>query len=371
MVDRLGDDFDFRIITTDRDLGDKQVYANVQVDAWNAIGKARVFYTSSSTRSLLNFARLIRETPHDLLYLNSFFDSRFTLQTLLILWLRLAPRKPIVIAPRGEFSIGALSIKSWKKKPFLKIARLSGLFKDAYWHASTNMELADILRGFKIDTNRVSVVRNIAIAPDLLQEQENFIGVSTGVVNKTSDILRVCFLSRISPMKNLEFALNVLSQVNATIAFSIFGPREDSGYWEKCQLLIDNLPANVNVAYCGSVEHAAVKNTIEKHDIFFVPSLGENFGHVFMEALAAGVPILVSDQTPWRDLENLGIGWDIPLDQPEKFVNVIEAAAQFDMAQRTKMMRNCQKYAQDKTDDPMAIELNRALFIGPLTSVHH
>jgi len=39
MVDRLGDEFEFRIITMDRDLGDVKPYENVKVDSWNAVGK--------------------------------------------------------------------------------------------------------------------------------------------------------------------------------------------------------------------------------------------------------------------------------------------------------------------------------------------
>ncbi len=51
---------------------------------------------------------------------------------------------------------------------------------------------------------------------------------------------------------------------------------------------------------------------------------GENFGHVIIEALAAGKPVLISDQTPWRGLENHKAGWDIPLNDKEKFISILE-----------------------------------------------
>ena len=55
------------------------------------------------------------------------------------------------------------------------------------------------------------------------------------------------------------------------------------------------------------------KNLFEYH-FFILPTLGENFGHVFIEALAAGCPLIISNRTPWLELEKKGIGWDIPLE---------------------------------------------------------
>jgi glycosyltransferase involved in cell wall biosynthesis len=368
MVEKLSDDFDFRIVTTDRDFGDRQPYPNIHVDAWNDVGKAKVFYASAATCTLADFARLMRETPHDLLYLNSFFNPRFTLRPMFARWLGLVPKRPLVVAPRGEFSEGALRIKSWKKKPFIQLARIIGLFDGAYWHASTEMEVSDIQRELPVSAEHVRVPHNITVAPDLLQKTEHSPELKISNDESTGRALRVCFLSRIAPMKNLEYALGILARVNMPIDFNIYGPKEDAEYWGKCQTLIEDLPANIKVMYCGSVDHAEVKNVIGRHDIFFVPSRGENFGHVFMESLSAGVPILVSDQTPWRELQNRGLGWDIPLNQPENFVKAIEAAAQFSGMQRRQMKLYCLDFARQKADDPSALKLNRALFVQALAS---
>ena len=64
MVDCLSDDFDFRIVTSDRDLGDSNSYPNVVVDDWNSVGKAMVFYISSNYSSFLNI--LLCELQHPL-----------------------------------------------------------------------------------------------------------------------------------------------------------------------------------------------------------------------------------------------------------------------------------------------------------------
>lgn len=371
MVERLGDDFDFRIVTTDRDLGDKKAYSNVKVDAWNAVGKGSVFYASTAMCSFLGLAKLMRETPYDLLYLNSFFDHRFTIWPVLLRWLGHVPRQPLILAPRGEFSAGALHIKSWKKKPFVQLVRICRLFSGVTWHASTEKEASDIRRSFPKNDRRVYIARNITVAGDLLQNVEIFPpDFETTKIDFLDRTLRVCFLSRIVPMKNLDYALEVLMHVKSTIDFKIYGPKEDSVYWDRCHSLIERLPSNIKLTYCGSVNHDEVNEIISANDIFFVPSRGENFGHVFMEALSVGVPILVSDQTPWRDLESNGIGWDIPLNQPESFVDVIEKSAQLSSDERLRMKLNCINFARKKVEDPLSVELNRKLFLNVLALAH-
>jgi hypothetical protein len=111
-VDHLGDEFEIRIVTRDRDMLNAKPYVGVVVDGWNTVGKAQVFYASDKTVTLRGIARLLRETPHDVLYLNSFFAFGFTGLPLVARRLGWAPRTPCVIAPRGEFSAGAIALKA-------------------------------------------------------------------------------------------------------------------------------------------------------------------------------------------------------------------------------------------------------------------
>ena len=128
------------------------------------------------------------------------------------------------------------------------------------------------------------------------------------------------------------------------------------------------MPKHVTVSYGGSIQHDQVLATIAKFDLFFLPTRGENFGHVFLEAWSAGVPVLVSDQTPWRGLEALQVGWDIPLDSPEQFVRALEVAAGLDIGERIQMRKRCIEFARAKADDAEALELNRHLFTTALSN---
>lgn len=344
----------------DRDLGDVKPYENVKVDSWNAVGKAQVFYASPQRRSFRSITRLLKETPHDLLYLNGFFNPVFTLRPIIAQKYIRILRRPTIVAPRGEFAESALALKRWKKYFFIGVGRIIGLFDGVIWHASTDFEMRDIERVRRVRRTDIRIAINITEKSEQIEPEVAPLEVQGNAA------LRVCFLSRIAPMKNLTFALNVLAKTNIPIQFTICGPKESSAYWSECQKLIDSLPSNVVAIYEGSVEPSQVRKTIARHDVFFVPTLGENFGHVFLEAFSAGVPVLVSDKTPWRGLQKRKLGWDIDLDRPEDFGNALEELANYDVVRRREMRASCFQFAIEKMESKEALMMNRRLFLDAL-----
>ena len=103
MVDHLGDEFQFKVLTTDRDFGETEPYPEVSLGFWQSVGKAKVLYLPPQERSLKVMRSLICATKHDVLYLNSFFSPAFTVKPLLLRRLGLIPASPVVPAPRGNF----------------------------------------------------------------------------------------------------------------------------------------------------------------------------------------------------------------------------------------------------------------------------
>lgn len=331
MVQMLGDRFDFRIVTLDRDLGDESPYPAIEADGrWRDVDAARVLYLSRHDRSFANIRRIVRETPHDVLYLNSFFDPTFSILPLLAIRLGLAPRSGTIIAPRGEFSAGALELKSTKKNSFLALAKLARLHGGLVWQATSDLEQEDIRRVMKGAAERIRVVPNLPspVGGEVLSSPRI-----------QGAPLRMCFLSRISPKKNLLFALDVLKTVRMPVEFDIYGPIEDEPYWRRCESTIADLPPHHSVRWQGSLEHEKVAGMLASYDLFILPTKGENFGHVIHEALSAGTPVLIAQTTPWRDLAADGAGWDLPLDEPDKFRDAIEQmhAMQSDQIQQMRI----------------------------------
>jgi len=354
MVAALGDQFDFRIVTADRDARDAEPYPGLPAaGTWVEVGGAQVLYLAPQERSLGSVARLLRQTPHDILYLNSFFDADFTFKPLLARRLGLAPRARCTIAPRGEFSEGAQALGAWKKEPYIRGAQMLGLYRDLTWQASSAHEADDIRR---VMGHRARDVRVAIDLPDLTPQAP-----TAWQPRRPGEPLRVCFLSRVTPKKNLAFAIDIVGKARASIRLDIYGPIHDRAYWSRCEQQMAKLAPSV-VTYRGSIEHAAVTSMLGRYDVLFLPTLGENYGHVILEALSAGTPVLISDTTPWRDLEPAGVGWELPLSKPEAFVAVIEQLAAMPADQQLRMRECARRFAEERRRDTTAIDSNRRLF---------
>ena len=172
------------------------------------------------------------------------------------------------------------------------------------------------------------------------------------------------FLSRISQKKNLDYALRVLTKTRVRIQFDIWGPLEDPAYWKKCQNLIESLPENVVARYRGTAHNSEVNKILAEYDLFFLPTCGENYGHVIAEAVSAGTPVLLSDQTPWRNLQKEGVGWDLPLENGEwAFREAIEEALHKVGLGKVAWRQRVLEFATNRLNDPSLREANRALFL--------
>ena len=74
------------------------------------------------------------------------------------------------------------------------------------------------------------------------------------------------------------------------------------------------LKNNSNIIFLGPLKPKEVCDVILDSHLLFSPTTGENFGHAIFEAFALGRPVLISDQTPWINLIDIGVGYDLPLD---------------------------------------------------------
>lgn len=362
MASALDGSFDFRIFTSDRDYGDTESYAGVQQNQWIKCGATERFYADASSRRLSGIATMIREVDPDIVYLNSLFDWRFAITPLLLRRCgRLAGRAAWVVAPRGECSRGAMAIKQTKKKAFLSIARAAGIHRGLTWQASSVHEADDIQRELGVKEHE------IVIAPNLTEPVNGYVPRS----GNASDRLNICFLSRITPKKNLAFALEAVAKARANVDFHIYGPVEDEAYAAACRASIAQSPRPLHVTWHGSVAHDQVRNILRKHDLFLFPTHGENFGHVIFESLAAGVPVLVSDQTPWRDLDQRGAGWVRPLNDAQDFADVIDAYSNASPTERELFAKQAHEYARSVAESSASVEANKALFQKALKMAKH
>ncbi|MCK2150069.1 glycosyltransferase [Marinobacter alexandrii] len=347
LIDQAGDEISFKLITSDRDLGDTSPYTSVNIGTWNKVGSALVLYVQPGKAGYVRIAQHLRRKDYDVVYLNSFFSPRFSFFPLLV---AKALRRKVVLGPRGEFSKGALTLKSTKKHLFIETFKLLGLHRRTVFQASSDFEAEDIRRalGSRVD---IHVAEDIG-AQDFAEK----------LMLRNAGPLQAVFVSRISPKKNLLAALKMLKEVREPLIYSIYGPIEDRDYWEECEVAIEDLPPHVRVQHKGTLNPNEVVRTLEKYDVFFFPTKGENYGHVIAEALCAGLPIVIADTTPWRNLQEHGIGWDLPLRNPNAFSTALDELATIPAEDHLHMRETVLSWAKDKFSQRDAVEANIALF---------
>lgn len=316
-VKGLEDVFDIYVLTTDTDLGEPHPYPNIQANQWLPFGQAAsVFYLSKHRLSLGNIKKQIDNVAPDFLYLNSLFSVYFTLIPLILY--KFNQINPIlVLAPRGMLRESALRFKSYKKKVFLSIAKIMGLYKSVHFHATDEQEVMDIKRHLP-QVKRIKMIPNLSksITP-LLKD-----------IGKQPQQLRCVFIGRIHPIKNLLFLLELLKQVrHFQLEMTIIGNLEDEAYWQECHTVIAQLPPLVSVQYVGSVSAESIESYLLAHHFMILPTRGENFGHAIFEAFLAGRPVIISDQTPWRNLAVQQAGFDLPLDSPAAWIEALQTVA--------------------------------------------
>ena len=303
LVSLLASTYDVWVISGAYDLGQDRPL-DIPLDTWETVecgaGSIQVMHWTRSNWNSKAWIRILGELNPDWLHLNSVFSKHFTL-----IPLRAARKRGnlrIVLAPRGMLGSAALSLKPLKKRLFLSYARATGLFRNMRWHASTPMERDEVLGQFMNADCRVA--QNIPGGSILVaspRDAENWNVVSVG---------------RIHRVKNLHFGLKALLNAPSSrpIKMTFIGPVEDEAYQKELDAMARNQDRIV-VEFVGGMAPTELAPFWQKAHYLLSSTTQENFGHSIVEAWAHGCPVLISDRTPWRDLESKGIGWDWPLDQ--------------------------------------------------------
>jgi glycosyltransferase involved in cell wall biosynthesis len=245
---------------------------------------------------------------------------------------------------------GALSVKSKKKKLFLLVAKLTGLYGGVTWHATSKVEVEEIRSVFKSAQVHVaevlaSVPKNVLLKP-----------------NKNSGESMFVSFTRISEEKGVLEAITFLSKLPTeySFGFDIYGAMPEGDYLEKCKSLLIDSP-NRNIRLMGEVSPNELSSIYSKYHFFLLPTWGENFGHAISEALCHSTPVIISNMTPWKGLEKEKAGWDLPLIEDD-FVQKFTLAAQMDQTEYDQWTEGARAFGLKHAENPSVLAANRDLF---------
>jgi glycosyltransferase involved in cell wall biosynthesis len=322
---------DCYVFTTDRDSGDRRPYTVAEPLTWVSAHGRRILYVN--TRSLTEYVRALwrlRGTPFSVYYFNSLWSRHFTIIPLLGIWIRLLPRRPIVLAPRGELLAGAMLTKSVRKRLFL-VAYTWLLHRLGVVIHSTSTD--ESCRATQIFPKN----EHFYIGDLFLPAPRSPAAVSI----QYRPSLRIVYISRIHPHKNLLGAIRAVGALTIPVEFKIYGSHTNSDveYFHRCRAAADDLPSNVSVTFGGHVDHAEVQERLAWADVLLLPTRSENFGHVIREGLAAGCLVLTSEGTPWTPiLQSAGLPTP-PWDDSESFSNALQWVASMTGSERHSLQR--------------------------------
>lgn len=350
IVEQLSESFNFYIVTSDSDIdGELDIFGEDR-NRWINKDLYNVIYLDNTHQTSSFYEMLFDEHVIDVIYINSLFSKNFSLLPLKTFS---SSQAKLVLAPRGMLGMGALAIKPLKKKIYLRLFKLFGWHKRVAWHATAITESKEIEKKFG---DKVRIIT----ASNLSKKSSNNLQIK----DKAKHQLNVFFLSRISYKKNLRTAIEVLEKVDAScrIQFTVIGPLEEKDYWNVCNTELQKFPQHIQYKVLGAVPNEKIPEILKEQHVLFLPTRHENFGHVIVEAWQNGCPTLISDQTPWIDLEEKKIGVDIPLAEEDKFRDKLEMFAAMDQAEFNTWSASAKRYGEQVANDEALIAQYHEIF---------
>jgi glycosyltransferase involved in cell wall biosynthesis len=336
LLQLLKKEFSFYVITTNTDLGSNEPYTDVPANRLFEKDGIQYYYFSKANLKLSNIERLLAEIDPSMVYLNSFWSYPFSIGILRLKRLKRL-NAPLLLAPRGMLGKGAMSLKYLKKRALIAISHLLKWHEGISFHATRPGEEKDI--------RDVFANARIFTAPNV-----NALTAARNNTAKEKGNLKMFFLSRISKVKNLDYALQLLREIPAhiNISYDIYGNVEDEVYWKTCEEIIKTLPSNVTARYKGELPFNRVQEVIGSAHVLLLPTLNENYGHSIVESLLSGCPVIISDQTPWNDVEKSNAGFAIPLKDSAEFRKAVIHCANLDQQGFTAMSNSSIEYISKK-----------------------
>lgn len=312
LVTNMSGDYDFHILTLNHEfstgapLYDEPLHREFGPHAV-------VEYVPRGLAGLRILAQRLREDFHAI-DIQCAFDPLLAIPALILCRLGIAGDSRIFHTPHGIFMDVIMSAGQLKKTLFCRIADLVGLYRKVTHLAGSPGEEAD-LRCNHCRSQSVRVVSQFVEA----------VPASDRKRAKLANRLRIAFVGRVTQQKNLLFAIDILKRLTVPATMDVFGDIGDESYFAACKTAIVGGLGNAEIRFKGGIAKEELFAQLPQYDVLLHPTLGENFGHAIVEALYLGLPVLISDRSPWTDVEAYHAGWSLPLSDPQPYADKLEA----------------------------------------------
>lgn len=198
---------------------------------------------------------------------------------------------PYTVRTQGQLTPWALSQKAFKKQLYTSLIERKNLNQAAAIHCTTPQEAID-LHNFGIETPTITLPLGVESATPIINPRSQL----QQLFNLPGDRQIILFLSRLHPKKRPDLLINAFKQVIPHHPHShlILAGSGDPEYLEYLQQLVLHHNLSDRTTFTGFVTGYKKNLLLQGADIFVLPSYSENFGIAVAEAMAAGLPVIVT-----------------------------------------------------------------------------
>ena len=346
LVDQLKE-FNFYILTTNKDYCSDQPYENITSDQWiERSENVKVYYFSKAQLSKENMTAVMLKVDCKLIYINGIYSKYFSR-----IPLKIAKKNNLkaIVTTRGMLSPHALDVKRLKKTTFLKVQNTLRNYKKIHFHVTNEQEQKDvekIIRKFE----RISVIPNL---PRVISE------AAFKSLEKEKGNLKLISLGRIAEEKGTMVSLHSLKRIEGDVELDLYGTIYNQEYWKKCKTIVKELPKTIKVNYCGELSADEVHDKLQEYHFLLLPSKGENYGHSIVESFCSGRPVIISKNTPWKALEKEKAGFDM---EESGLSIALQKAVDMNQSEFNEWSKNAYQKGTKIANDPTIIEKYKQLF---------
>ena len=207
---------------------------------------------------------------------------------------------PLVIAPRGMLEPWALAHRTWKKRLAAALIHPGAVAAATGWHATSGQE-AQSLRELPAWLRPARPEASACVAP-------NGIGLPSPADAAPARAAWLAAHPRLAATRVALFYGRLHRKKRVAELIDLWRAAAPPGW----TLLVAGIPGDYTIAELRAragearivvADGGAMPQPYALADLFLLPSHSENFGQAVAEALAAGVPALVTDTLPWRELD--------------------------------------------------------------------
>jgi glycosyltransferase involved in cell wall biosynthesis len=204
---------------------------------------------------------------------------------------------------------------------WLKVQRHAPLYA-RYYFGRFALERYATANAIAVDSefSRRELLDVMPVAPEKIHVVYNGVATDYCKIERQypSDVILVP--GTVERRKNLEVLIRALPLIGSRVRVVSAGPF--TPYRDECLRLAESLGVRDRVEFRGYIGRAAMIDLYAKCALVAVPSRYEGFGYAAAQALCAGVPVVVSDQSSLPEI----VGGDaaiVPVDDPQAWANAI------------------------------------------------